>query len=198
MFTFPGVIGSVSFPPSPYPALLYSNTGTQDNLGLFHFLGSNYGTGTWSNPQTSGSLFIFTNGTPNAGVVDNLVDRDVSTITQCTAATSASAFFAFELPVYFILTGYLLRNRTTGTAYIRNWAIQGSTLTHANTVSWTTIQSYTNNFTFTTLNQYAYFPISSTNKYLTYRILLTGFNSAGTNIISLSEVELYGYAYNTL
>lgn len=195
MFTFPGTSMSsvLSYPPSPYPSLLYSNSGTQDTNGIFYYFGTDFGTAAWTNPATASYITISTSGSPT-GAVSTLVDRDTPSITQCVSVNTANNFFSFALPLFVILTGVLLRTRNTSTGHIRNWAIQGSNDNSA----WTNIITYSANTTLNAAAQYAYFPIStSVTKYAYIRILHTGANSAGTNVIALSEVELYGYLYDS-
>jgi hypothetical protein len=202
MFTFPGtVMGSTAYPASPYPNLLYNNSGIQDTNGLFYYCGTALGTTSWSNPSTNGTVNLFANATPATGTLANLVDRDVSSTTQCISSNTASSYFAFEIiGKYFIILGFLLRNRSAASGYLRNWEIQGSALDFASTSTWSTIQAYSSNTTLNSSNQFAYFSIPSptTTKYRTLRLIQTGNNNAGTSVLALSEIEFYGYLYNTL
>lgn len=111
-----------------YDAINFANlsyTGDADANGLFYWLGTNYGSGTWVNPYTAGRLGIY--GTDNGGGDDkaSIVDRADSAYS--TTATSNTIIFDLKGDSRLVPTYYSYRYRNdTSTFCPSGWQIRGS------------------------------------------------------------------------
>ncbi|MEH2148235.1 hypothetical protein [Nostoc sp.] len=156
-----------------------------DNNGIFYYIGTSFGTTVWSNP--SGNGVYVSASSIGAGNVDTLIDR------------MNSSFYTNSTPGSWVKFGlgsaklkcnhYSLKSRAdSGDYYPRSWKLQGSN----DDTTWADIDIQSNNSSLIANSQWLSIPVTSNVAYSYFRILNTGFNSAGYDHLVLGEVELYG------
>lgn len=164
-----------------YPSSTASKTNYTaplDTNGIFYFLGTNYGTSAWSNPQGGSHLII--SGNSN---FTNLIDRNLNT--ETTGGNSLTYTFNF-LTCKVQPTGFYIRTNTTST-YSYSFNIQFSN----DGSNWSNLATYSvsNN---SGIAEEA-LPIAS-DKYYQYMRLITSFPF---NALRVREIELYGNLFRT-
>ncbi|KAB7498063.1 E3 ubiquitin-protein ligase HECTD1 [Armadillidium nasatum] len=176
------------------PVLKYSKD--FDENGLFYWIGTNGKTAyEWVNPASVG-LVVVTSSEGRSlpyGKLEDILCRDSSAL-NCHSNDDRRAWFAIDLGIWLIPSGYTLRHaRGYGRSALRNWVFQVS----KDGISWTTLYNHTDDIS---LNE----PGSTNTWHLNppeeekigwrhVRIQQMGKNSSGqTHYLSLSGLELYG------
>jgi hypothetical protein len=189
------LISNLSEPEPEIPAgtqFVYQSDG--DTNDVFHWIGTNYGAGSWEQPTNTDRLEV-TSKTPNNGYYS---DRDLTNRVGSDQGSpwlyqgSGDAWIQFNLKTQkIILSGYSIRNGSYSSEAPRNWKIQGSN----DAVEWTdldvrsqdtTLQAANSWVTKTTLTN------PSPTAYQHLRIYLYGGTASGSTTYCLSEFQVYG------
>lgn len=165
-------------------ALSFSSSG--DTNGLFYYLGTAKLTAAFSSPSDRG-VVLTANGAAynNPTVVVNRVDdffyppEDPNgswLVMHLTGGTLKCNYYSIKTRV-----GY-------GGYYLRNWKLQGSN----DGSNWNDLDVQTNNTTLNSDGQWLSLPVTSTDFYNYFRLIVTGTDSSGAHLLVLNEIELYG------
>ncbi|MEH1849285.1 MAG: discoidin domain-containing protein [Nostoc sp.] len=176
-----GFSGSTPSTPTGH-SLTYASDG--DSNGLFYYLGTGKGATTWSNPASVSVLV----SSSSAGYGDPsiLINTQADRFWTGDAANSWVMFqFAGKLTCNY----YSIKSRSNDSGhYPRTWKLQGSN----DSISWTDVDTQTNNETLVNASQWLSIPVTSTVGYSSFRLIQVGANSSGYGYLCLDEVELYG------
>jgi hypothetical protein len=196
-------------PFAPTATLTWASNG--DANGVFYWLGSARGLGSWANPlragYASGSASSVSNGCSNA---DATASCDPGWTTNRNVGTTANKPNADDVPVstgtgsqtrvtYDLggdhalkLNRYALRGRCDSTAsYPRYWTLQGSN----DAVTWTQLDFRAPDTTIASRCAWASWTVSTTSSYRYFRVIVLTppyFNSLSTSDVTYDEVEFYG------
>ena len=172
-------------------ACTYASDG--DANGIFYHLGLNGGT-TWDNPYTSAVINMSASSLYDQynNYFDQAVDRSNGYLLA--TANHINSWVQFDLKSSLLkINYYSLKARTNYPQLNVNWKLQGSN----DTLIWIDLDSQSNN----ELSNGQWFSKSITNQnniYRYFRVLQTGLNSSGDNILTLGQLELYGTLYPKL
>lgn len=172
-----------------------------DTQGIITFLGRNFGTATFSNPNPS--LIDGILSSTNTGLASYLTDH--STANDVTTQNANPSWLVIDLgPGRSVtLSKVSLQNRnhpTDNNRAIRNFTIDGSNNPASNSVgdldaaTWNNMFTAVNDTTMPT-TQYSwgtYVIPGSPGDYRWIRILQNGFNPQGDTFLCVGEIELYG------
>lgn len=155
-----------------------------DTNGLFHHLGTNYGTQAWSNPHNTPRLTI-TTAVASPADPQAATDRNNSS-NLAQSPGSGQAFVTFDLVNRLLIPNrYTLYRDASLASQAVNWSIQGSN----NNTNWDTLHSI--NLAIST--GWVNYQISTNTAYRYLRFLLaTNGSSSSTNNLRLHEIEFYG------
>jgi hypothetical protein len=167
--------------------LIFNTSG--DSKGLFYYLGTEGLIVAWGNPHTKGiitvslsSAFDGANNNPPA-LINRTADNGSA------SQNVANSWFKFDLKARTLIpTYYSIRGRTFNASHLRNWKFQASNDDSA----WTDLDTKVSNTTITA-DGWGSFPVTGiTTAYRYFRILQTGLNSFGDNVLTMGEFEIYG------
>ncbi|HYX19069.1 MAG TPA: hypothetical protein VE944_32905 [Nostoc sp.] len=169
--------------------LTYSSNG--DANGVFYWLGTQKGLAAWGNPISAGQVAvtmssIFNNDSTTHGNGSLLANRLPGTGVATTNTASQNIKFGLN-GKKLICTNYSIRGRSSTTNEIRNWKFQASN----DSSTWVDLDSVVN----TSLGSSTWYSKSISGQTIAYeffRILSTGVDSGGANILAFDELELYG------
>jgi hypothetical protein len=98
-----------------------------------------------------------------------------------------------------VLNKYSLQHKSASNGYIRTWKLQGSNNPASNSVAdlaaatWTDLDTQTSNGTIGAGAGWVSPALGSTPAaYRWFRVIQTGANTSGSNVLNVGEVELYG------
>ncbi|HYX18768.1 MAG TPA: discoidin domain-containing protein [Nostoc sp.] len=162
-----------------------------DPNGVLYWLGTQKGLAAWNNPIAAGYLAvtmssIFNGNVATFGNVSLLGNR----VAESGVATAniANQSVRFDLNSQkLICNAYSIRGRNSNTNEIRNWKLQASN----DSSTWVDIDSVAN----TSLANSTWYSKSISGQTIAYRffrILSTGVDSGGANILAFDEFEIYG------
>lgn len=167
--------------------LTYQSDG--DTNGACYWIGTNYGKEAWTNPHEAGRLIVSMssfydqdNNNPNA-LVNRNGDDGAAT------ANTANSWIAIDLGAKnsLVCSYYSLRGNKYSPGFPRNWKFQGS----KDFAGWVDLDTQNNN-TLITANNWFSGTTSGSTGYRYFRVVQTGANAFGDNVLALSELELYG------
>jgi hypothetical protein len=161
-----------------------------DDNGILNYVATNGGTTAYVNPHTSGKVIVTPSSIyPGHGTVEGFIGRlppRGHTLTNDAAGSSV----AIQLPLPVSVTRYTLRNgrATTDMYYVlRNWNFEGSN----DGVEWAVLRQHANDQSIA-LQAHSTASWDADNGLFTHRILATGPDSSGSNIVAVGGLELYG------
>ncbi|CAO1338887.1 unnamed protein product [Diamesa serratosioi] len=166
-----------------------------DENGIFYFIGTNGKTTDWANPAQFGLVLVTSSEGKHLpyGKLEDILSRE-SVSVNCHTKDNKKAWFAIDLGLFIIPTGYTLRHaRGYGRSALRNWLFQMS----KDGLNWITLLTHTDDKGLTEPGSTCTWPIESfsedTQGFRHIRIQQNGKNSSGqTHYLSLSGVEVYG------
>lgn len=189
--------GNVTSPDVP---LTWVSNG--DANGVFYYIGTAFGSVSWSNPQPSAEIRVFLYQNPSSLTNASITNR--TSDSGYIGGGSLPNYIAFDLGNNnrkLLLTDYSVQNYNQDNRYLRNWKLQGTSTvgswdhTGINGASWTDLDVRSGD---TTMNggasSWGHYTIGSpgSTRYRYFRLLQTGGDSLGGNYLCVSEVELYG------
>lgn len=178
-------------PPPPTPSnevtLNYQFDG--DTNGVGYYLGTNELTQVWTNPHASNALIVSLSA-PYDSQHNNphfLVDREINSL----IATSnvANSFMSIDLRASrsLVINYYSIKGRNAQDHNLAQWKLQASN----NNSDWIDIDTKLDSPL--SGNQWLSIAVpDQTLAYRFFRILQTGSNTSGANILCIGEIELYG------
>lgn len=185
-------------PPSPQTFTWVSNG---DANGVCYFLGRNFNTIPWENPDTAGRVVVTRSSSLN-GTDGDLVNRAAE---YNTTDNNLLEWIAIDLGVgdLMVVSDYSLQNGNDGvssTLAIRNWKLQGSNdvatndVTGIDAATWVDIDTRTSDTSMgPNQGDWIHKILGATPAgYRWLRVLNTGVNSSGLNFLQLCEFEFYG------
>ncbi|XP_078675972.1 E3 ubiquitin-protein ligase HECTD1-like isoform X4 [Branchiostoma floridae x Branchiostoma belcheri] len=167
-----------------------------DENGIIYWIGTNGKTAfEWVNPAQYGLVVVTSSEGKNLpyGRLEDILSRDSSAL-NCHTNDDKKAWFAIDLGVWVIPTGYTLRHaRGYGRSALRNWQFQVS----KDGQNWVTLFNHTDDSSLNEPGSTASWPIESPKDekqgWRHIRLQQTGKNASGqTHYLSLSGFELYG------
>jgi E3 ubiquitin-protein ligase HECTD1 len=166
--------------------LTYSSDG--DSNGVCYWLGTNYGKESWVNPHTANRLAVFYNPfNSDNNNSQKIVDRQASDYTA--SSDTPNSFVRLDLGEKnkLICNYYSIRGNNYNGFLPRSWKIQAS----SDNSIWVDLDTQADN---SSINQNVFFSkaVASSTAYRYFRMLQTGLNSSGNNILALGEFEFYG------
>jgi len=168
--------------------LSWSNDG--DTNGVFYFIGTRYGVGTFSNPANNGGVLATSSSVLSGSTASayNVLDRTGFVFHSEIAANS---WLQIDLgPGRTLqLNRYAIQGRSdSNTHFPRSWKLQGSyTGDH-----WYDLDTKSGNTDIAAVSQWASWSVTTTVFFRFFRILQTGVSSSGFDILCFTELELYG------
>lgn len=173
----------------------YSSPG--DSNGVFFWLGTDRGrSSSFGNPQLKGLLSVRASSRGNTSFAGAyvLTDRQVSQGINAVTTNTPNQFYIFDLGTYSLqMTSYSIKSNSSFW-HPRSWTMQGSN----DGITWDDLDVKVNDTTFTNINQWANWPISTTNSYRLFRFVNTGLNDSGNLHLALGQVEFYGHLTGTV
>lgn len=174
-------------------ALTFASNG--DDKGVFNYIGKQ-DSGTWVNPANSQLQVLRSSGT--TGALSALTDRATGAVSTNDVANS---WFVFDLGSRRNLkvNNYSFRHRSTANEGLTTWRLEGTNslpswdVTGIGSAGWTTIDSRSIASVNTAADLWSNYAVTGqTTGYRYLRLIQTGVNSGGNNVLHLGEVEFYG------
>ena len=159
-----------------------------DQAGILYFWGTNFAQTTWINPSSRGATFSWS--ASGSGSASNTADR-TSNATNSTTNT-ANSWVQLDCGATRTIrpVGYYLQHDGTAAGFLQNWKLQGSN----NGSTWDDLDTRISDTSLNAANVFAFFSVPGVTTFYRYlRILQTGVNSSGSNTLTLSEWEFYGF-----
>ncbi|XP_070578123.1 E3 ubiquitin-protein ligase HECTD1-like isoform X2 [Ptychodera flava] len=178
------------------PALAFRHQRDFDENGIIYWVGTNAKTAyEWVNPGQYGLVAISSSEGRNLpyGRLEDILSRDSSAL-NCHTNDDKNAWFAIDLGLWVIPSGYTLRHaRGYGRSALRNWLFQVSKDGH----NWTTLFNHVDDCSLNEPGSTATWPIESPGEekqgWRHVRLQQMGKNASGqTHYLSLSGFEIYG------
>ena len=169
------------------PSTSYDFDFLGDGNGVLHFLGTNQGTASYSNPETDAQIDITSNAATSSGSHELMVDRSLSAQNVSMYYSNAYWYtYDFKSTNLLKVTGYSIRQNNS-TRTMRGWNLQGS---HDN-INWTNVDIRTD--VAHNQNGSAYFAVNQdTDFYQYWRLYRTQTMNGGYNYYGFAEIEFYG------
>jgi hypothetical protein len=173
--------------------LVYVSDG--DTNGVFHFIGTNYGAGSWTNPHTAGRVTIGAFNSSNAadlgaGTLAGTVNLDYTDEQRTNNAAGSYWRVDFGPANSLAPNTYSFKARPCGSGDASNvaqWKLQGS----ANGSSWTDLDTRAG-ITYTTDCEWKTFTVTGAAAYRYLRILHQANVTGANEFFFLTEWEFYG------
>eukprot|EP00960_Hanusia_phi_P069134 767009-Hanusia_phi.AAC.12 len=182
----------------------YADIRPERPKGILHWMGTNGYRHEWVNPAVKDSfrfmrVHLSSSGSILEDHIISLLDRprrsDVSFVTKNVAGSWICFDFGPQISI-FPSSYYMERGPVDTANHLRSWDLQGSN----DSQKWLTLRAHINDETLKRPSQGANFKIlehapsisklNMTFRYL--RVMLTGVNSSGNHVISLSAIEFFG------
>jgi len=158
--------------------------------GIINWIGTNEGRKEFINPAITQQVKVHYSSIDRAS--DNVYTLTSKKRGYCMTRNTPESWFSFDFQHYQVRP---LRYSITHGGYknvLRNWELQGSNDQQV----WSTLKSHINDTTIATGSVCAsgIWSVKDPKAFYRYiRVLQTGLNSGNTNILSLGNMELYGY-----
>jgi hypothetical protein len=171
-----------------------------DTNGILFWIGSRANLNNYTNALTDPSVGVFASTTDGSNAVTNLGDRNPNTMWISTDVAGSYFVIHFGAQKQISINRYSIRTRSDVDAgHPSSWNLQGSTnmsttlnTTNVNAATWVNIDTRVNETLTGTSAYYTYAPNGSSSTFTAFRLISTGTDSSGTNVLALSELELYG------
>ena len=160
-----------------------------DNRGIIYHLATAGGTRPWTNPHDAGVVVV----TAQGSVTGNLRDFVNNAVGRLYVGGTPNVWLAVDLNGRKVVpSGYMLSTRHGfHTNLPRSWNFEGSN----DGLTWTLLKAHANNQTFNAKTWTAYWPVPATSdnkEFSHFRVVLTGKDSADSDYLAASCIELYG------
>jgi hypothetical protein len=177
---------------------VFESAGTDfDTNGVLHWLGTNGGTTAYANPHTTGKVIVNSSSVFEGGAVEWFIghapppssDTSRGVTNSCVDATGS--FVTVQLPADIVLNRYTLRHGMNYKYHVlRNWNLSGS----ANGVDWVVLHQHVNDVSLAAApSSTASWDVNPDGlAFSHFRIIMTGPNFNGNQMLSMGGLELYG------
>ena len=169
-----------------------------DTNGVLHLLGTRGRTVPYTNPQTTGRVIVTVSsllaGPYNLDGVGGFIDHARPTAQNQNGNwtnNAAGSFVVVQLPLPLVATEYTVRHGNSAGYALRNWNLEGSN----DGVDWVVLRQHVNDTTLTVAEySTATWDVNNPDRlaFSRFRIITTGFDSSGTQYLSMAGLELYG------